>query len=220
MAARLQNPSTGTQVVSLIEVRGTPPSERVVCSMTMTHASTTSSRRSRAINRQRKTMNPSAKLSELIEALEFESEESVTRFDRQTGHIVSVDRHILSAFEEGEEDELGDLADWQKEGLEIAKAVAEDAGERFIDAPDKFDFHEYRHMERFIGTVENTQAAEELWRAIKGKGAFRYFKDTGHRLGLLDQWYHYRDEAVKEHVIAWAEANQVTVEDDTQQRKS
>jgi hypothetical protein len=43
-------------------------------------------------------MNPSAKLSELVEALEFESEESVTRFDRQTGRIVSVDRHILSAF--------------------------------------------------------------------------------------------------------------------------
>jgi hypothetical protein len=34
------------------------------------------------------------------------------------------------------------------------------------------------------------------------------------------QWYRYRDEAVKEHVIAWAEANQVTIEDDTQQRKS
>jgi hypothetical protein len=165
-------------------------------------------------------MNPSAKLSELIDALEFKSEESVTRFDRQTGRMVSVDRHILSAFEEGQEDELGDLADWQKEGLEIAKAVAEDVGERFIDAPDKFDFHEYRHMERFIGTVENTQAAEELWRAIKGKGAFRYFKDTAHRLGLLDRWYRYRDEAVKEHVIAWAEASQVMVEDDTQNRKS
>ena len=165
-------------------------------------------------------MNPSGKLSELIDALEFESEESVTRFDRQTGRIVSVDRHILSAFEEGEEDELGHLADWQKEGLEIARAVAGDDGERFIDAPDKFDFHEYRHMERFIGTVENAQVAEELWRAIKGKGAFRGFKDTAHRLGLLDQWYRYRDAAAKEHVIAWAEANQVTVEDDTQNRKS
>jgi hypothetical protein len=75
-------------------------------------------------------------------------------------------------------------------------------------------------MERFIGSVENSQAAEELWRAIKGKGAFRYFKDTAHRLGLLDQWYRYRDEAAKEHVIAWAEANQVTVEDDTPKRKS
>jgi hypothetical protein len=163
-------------------------------------------------------MNPSAKLSELMETLEFESEESVTRFDRQTGHIVSVDRHILSAFEEGEENELGELPDWQKEGLEIARAVAGDAGERFIAAPDKFDFHEYRHLERFIGTVENTRAAEELWRAIKGKGAFRYFKDTARRLGLLDQWYRYRDAAVKEHVLAWAEANEVTIEDDTQAR--
>ena len=163
-------------------------------------------------------MNPSAKLSELIDALEFESEEMVTRFDRQTGRIVSVDRHILSAFEEGEEDEFGDLPDWQKEGLEIARAVAGDDGERFIAAPDKFDFHEYRQMERFIGTVENAEAAEELWRAIKGKGAFRFFKDTARRLGLLDQWYRYRDAAVKEHVMGWAEANQVTVGDDTQAR--
>jgi hypothetical protein len=99
--------------------------------------------------------------------------------------------------------------------LEIARAVAGDDGERFIAAPDKFDFHEYRQMERFIGTVESTQAAEELWRATKGKGAFRFFKDTARRLGLLDQWYRYRDAAVKEHVMGWAEANQVTVEDDT-----
>ena len=69
-------------------------------------------------------MNPSAKLSELIDALEFELDESVTQFDRQTGRIVSVDRHILSAFEEGKEDELGELPDWQKEQLEIARAVA------------------------------------------------------------------------------------------------
>jgi hypothetical protein len=124
-------------------------------------------------------MNPSAKLSELMETLEFESEESVTRFDRQTGRIVSVDRHILSAFEEGEADELGELPDWQEEQLEIAKAMAGDDGERFIAVPDKFDFHEYRHMERFIGTVESTPAAEELWRAIKGKGAFLFFQ--GHR---------------------------------------
>ena len=66
--------------------------------------------------------------------------------------------------------------------------------------------------------VESTQAAEELWRAIKGKGAFRFFKDTANRLGLLDQWYRYRDAAVKEYVMGWAEANQVTVEDDTRAR--
>ncbi len=129
------------------------------------------------------------------------------RFDRQTGRIVSVERHILSAFEEGQEDDLGDIPDWQKEELDIARAMAKDDGQRFIDAPDKFDFHEYREMERFIGSVENTEAAEQLWRAIKGKGAFRCFKDTASRLGLLERWYQYRDHAMKKFVVAWAETN-------------
>jgi Uncharacterised protein family (UPF0158) len=69
-------------------------------------------------------------------------------------------------------------------------------------------------MERFIGTVENAGAAEQLWRAIKGKGAFRYFKDTASRLGLLKQWYQYRDEAMREFVRDWAEAHQVPFVDD------
>ena len=159
------------------------------------------------------------KLSELIEALEFDSEERVTRVDLQNGCVVTVDQSLLSALEEGDDDVLNDLPDWQKEGVEIARAIVEDSGERFVDAPDKFDFHEYRQMERFIGTVKNAEAAEQLWRAIKGKGAFRYFKDTASRLGLLDQWYRYRDEAMKEFVVTWAGANNVRYEDDIKNRK-
>ena len=121
--------------------------------------------------------------------------------------------------EEGNEDELSDLPDWQKEEVETARAIVEDSGERFVDAPDKFVFHEYRHMERFIGTVEDREAAEQLWRAIKGKGAFRYFKDTASRLGLLEQWYRYRDDAMKEFVIDWAEAHRVPYDDDIKNRK-
>jgi len=159
-------------------------------------------------------MNPPAKLSDLIEALEFDSEEYINRFDRQTGRIVSVDQHILTVLEEEREDELGDLPDWQKPELETARAILEDSSDRFIDPPDKFEFHEYRHMERFIGTVDGAEAAEQLWRAIKGKGAFRYFRDTAQRLGLLERWFQYRDRALKEFVVAWAEANDVLYEDD------
>ena len=78
----------------------------------------------------------------------------------------------------------------------------EDTGERFIDAPDKFDFHEYRHMERFIRSIPDESNAEQLWRAIKGKGAFRSFKDTLHRLGIEDRWYRYRDEAMKDFITS------------------
>lgn len=162
---------------------------------------------------------PPAKLSDLMDPLEFDFEEHVTRFDRQTGRMVNVERHILSAFEEGQEDELGEIPDWQKEQLEIARAMAGDDGHRFIDAPDKFDFHEYRQMERFIGTVGNTAVAEQLWRAIKGKGAFRCFKDTASRLGLLEQWYLHREKAMKSFVVAWAEANNIAFEDDIKDRK-
>jgi hypothetical protein len=142
------------------------------------------------------------KLSELIDALEFDSEEHVQRVDLHKGRVVMVERSVLSALEEGDEEMLSDLPEWQKEQVEIGRAMVEDSGERFVDAPDKFEFHEYRQMERFIGTVADPEAADQLWRAIKGKGAFRYFKDTASRLGLLDAWYAYRDATMKEFVVA------------------
>lgn len=91
----------------------------------------------------------------------------------------------------------------------------DDPGERFLFPPDKFAFHEYRHMERFIGLLSDAEAAEQLWHAIKGRSAFRYFKNTLHRLGIQGQWRRYRHEAMKEFVIDWAEANEVANEDDT-----
>ena len=132
----------------------------------------------------------------MIEALEFDSDEHVTRVDLQNGCIVTLDRSVISAVEEDDKASLDELPDWQKPELEIARAIVADSGERFVDAPDKFDFQEYRQMERFIGTVADAEAAEQLWRAIKGKGAFRYFKDAASRLGLMQQWYQYRDNAM------------------------
>ena len=88
--------------------------------------------------------------------------------------MVTVDHSVLSAVVECHAESLGDLLDWEKPELEIARAIVEDSGERFVDAPDTYDFHEYRQMERFIVTVRNDDAAEQLWRAIKGKGAFRH----------------------------------------------
>jgi hypothetical protein len=165
-------------------------------------------------------MNPPAKLSDLITGLEMASEEMCLRYDRQTGRIVTMDRSVLDAVENGNEKALTGLPDWQKEEADLARAMVDDDGTRFLNAPGKFDFHEYRQMERFIGTVADEQAAEDLWRAIKGKGAFRYFKDTAHRLGLLDQWYQYQDKAMKEFVIEWAEGNQVPFEDDSARSKA
>ena len=164
-------------------------------------------------------MNPLAKLSELTDALEFESVDRRTYFDRHTGRIVSVEDRILSAVEEGKDEALTNVPDWQKEEVETARAIVNHSGDRFIDPPGKFEFNEYRHMERFIRALPDAKAAEELWRAIKGHGASHHFKDALYRLGIQDQWFGYRDQTMKEFVIGLAETNNVPYEDDIKDRK-
>jgi hypothetical protein len=160
-------------------------------------------------------MNPPARLWELTDALEFDSEELQSYFDRQTGRVVMVERSTMEALESGGDEKLADLPEWQSEEFELARAILADEGkdERFIAPPDKFEFHEYHQMERFIGTIADADIAGQLWQAIKGRGAFRCFKDTLRRLRLEDRWYRYREQAMKEFVLAWAEENDVTVAD-------
>ena len=160
------------------------------------------------------------KLSELIEAVEFDSAEHTQRVDLQNGCVVRVETSVLRAVEEGDEDAVNELPDWQKPEVEEARAIVADSGERFVAAPGQVDFHEYQLMERFIGTVADSEAADQLERAIKGKGAFRHFKDTAARLGVLDDWFRYQDDAMKRFVVAWAEAKGVPYEDDSKARKT
>ncbi len=157
-------------------------------------------------------MTPAVKLMDLTDSLEMASEESGAWLDRQTGRVVIVDDEVLRAVEEAEDGAVPKIAsEWLEDQLPAARGIS--AGDkRFLALPDKFDFHEYRHMERFIGTFTDARIADQLWFAIKGKGAFRHFKGTAHRLGLIDDWYRYRDEAMKRFMLDWAEANGVTVD--------
>jgi hypothetical protein len=126
---------------------------------------------------------------------------------------------MLSRLEDGGEEDLDDLAEWQKEEYEVAKEIVSDDGGRFLPPPDTYEFHEYRVMEEFIRSMEDDEAADQLWRAIKGRGAFPYFKDTLHKLGIQQSWYDYLKEARREFVIKWAEENKVPFKDDLQKSR-
>ena len=75
------------------------------------------------------------KLSELVQVLEFHSEDHLTRVDLQNGCVVTVERSVFCALEEGDEE-------------------------------------------------------------------------------ALQQWFQYRDDAMKEFVVDWAEAKNIPYEDD------
>ena len=158
-------------------------------------------------------MSPAVKLDDLTDTLDMMPEESGAWLDRQTGRVIVVEDAVMQAVESVEGDAAPeDLEDWQEDQVPAARGIC-GGDARYLALPDKFDFHEYRHLERFIGTVADARIAEQLWRAIKGKGAFRHFKDTADRLGVLDGWFAYRDAAAKRFMLDWAAANGVTVDE-------
>ena len=64
-------------------------------------------------------------------------------------------------------------------------------------------------MERFCLSVEDQAISDELYYAIKGRGAFRRFKDRIHRYGLAEAWYQYLDEALEKIAKRWCEEHQI-----------
>ena len=72
--------------------------------------------------------------------------------------------------------------------------------------PDQFELHEYQIMEQFCFSVEDVDIRDELCGAIRGRGAYRRFKDRVQVYGMAEAWYRYRDAALREIAIAWCEA--------------
>jgi len=79
----------------------------------------------------------------------------------------------------------------------------------FLALPSKFGIHEHRIMERFSLGVEDVRVRETLLQAIRGRGAFRRFKEVIHERGVTEVWYAYRQQALEDIAVDWLEANGV-----------
>jgi hypothetical protein len=67
-------------------------------------------------------------------------------------------------------------------------------------------------MERFCLNQKNQDLRDRLFSAIHGKGAFRRFKDTAERSGVLEQWYEFKNKEIKEIAREWCKENGVECE--------
>jgi hypothetical protein len=84
--------------------------------------------------------------------------------------------------------------------------------ERYVRVDPASSREQYRWMERFVGSVQDTALRERLLVAIDGKGAFRRFKDV-----LLafpaerERWFSYRADLLHLHIQTWIEHTQLEV---------
>ncbi|WP_371069449.1 UPF0158 family protein [Sediminibacillus sp. JSM 1682029] len=134
------------------------------------------------------------KLSDIVEEMDIPTEEGNSFLNLETGEFVYVSNGALRRAEDGEE--YGHLPDWQQEEMEIAEDLVE-AEDKYVPVPDQFDFNEYDIMEDFCyRQPEHTRG--KLLSVIKGRGAFRRFKDTIIDFDIRNEWFEFRDQAYRE----------------------
>jgi hypothetical protein len=151
-------------------------------------------------------MSTQVKLKDIIEEMEIQFEESHSFLNIKTGEIVLVTSEDLRAAED--EKPFDHIPEWEQENRMIAIDVVENF-ENYLDLPTKYEVNEYEIMENFCLTVSDQRKQESLLKAIKGKGAFRRFKDKIIDFEIEDQWYSYRDECFKQIAIEWCLENNI-----------
>ena len=133
------------------------------------------------------------KLDDIVEAMEMLQHGWRAFLNRETGEIVTLtdDGQILVDDEDFDEDRLD--------------------GEPFVVLPSSFDIDEWSLMEKFA-LEQNDRQRDELLDAIRGRGAFRFFKSSVKRLGIEQPWYRYRDAALERIAREWLEDNAIPFE--------
>ena len=143
-------------------------------------------------------------LRDIVDAIESQSNEGEAYLDPETGEIVQVSEDERALVEQGCSHD--DLPAWQRELIPKVREALE--SDRFLALPDRFEVHEWAIMERF-SQEQNERACKVLLGAIHGSGAFRHFRGAVERLGLLDAWYRYREEAIVQIARDWLEEHKL-----------
>lgn len=127
------------------------------------------------------------KLDEIIDALEFnnDSYERVAYFNKSENKVM-----YINDFQEIEEDY-----------------------DNLILIPDKYEIFEYSMLEEFVISIDDSKIKDDLLYSIKGRKAFRRFKDKCIYYNIIDKWYMFRDKKYREIAINWCNENKIEFEE-------
>lgn len=162
-------------------------------------------------------------MDDLTAAFELHFDEIHNFFDLETGEVLQVSdetRWLLEKLDEELYTEEGErvmpleallaqhpeIADWEKQALLEADRVEQGFGKSIV-AIGPEPYSDYDDMESFVYTVRDPRLANELEYAIRGRGAFRRFKDILARHPQVQaDWYAFKDAQIKKQVRELLEA--------------
>ena len=154
----------------------------------------TTKRLRKALPIQRDFEKMTIKLEQVIEAIEMSDDFFTSFWDTKTGETVYPAGPLLN----GETDEVL-AAEIEKTGVLFESKKVK----RFLRFPTKYEIHEYRIMEDFIEQLSPGKVQSNLSYSIRGKGAFRRFKESIRYHGLEQQWYDCLEKAYRDIAVRW-----------------
>lgn len=149
-----------------------------------------------------------ANLQDIVDAISMIFDEMKSFVDRETGKVITVSLDDLRAAEEVDEEDAD----------EKCLAIVIDPG-RYAWLPRKDEVNDWEIMEEFCEAVESPKQRERLLRAIRGSGAFGHFKDLASDFGLLEEWYEFHEDALREIAEEWCDANRIAYKDERRPRR-
>ena len=150
-------------------------------------------------------------LREVIEHLEMTSHDCDAYLNRKSGELFVQSEYIGVNWDDDDEPDE-QVPDWDREYRAKVREIEDSAD--WLALPSAFEIHEWRIMEQFCRRQTPESRRDELLDAIHGKGAFRHFKNTIHRMDLQDDWYRFHDNELAEIAIAWLEDNHIKFKKD------
>lgn len=133
--------------------------------------------------------NP-AKVQDLIDALDIQGDRAASYLDIDTGEVHVIAHEALELAEEGAG---AHRLEWEEEEVALAQRIL--AGGRHVELPTSRDVHEWRIMEAFCYSLGDEDIQADCLSAIRGRGAFRVFRNELSRHGLWDAWHAFRGAA-------------------------
>lgn len=126
-------------------------------------------------------------IDKITECLKMVSEDFRGYYNVETGEILWIS-------------ELGGIGEEKLNELE-------DDPDNYISLPTWYDIDEYSLMDKFAYQYPDARIGGRLRETLKGKGAFRRFKDSVFGFGIREEWFKYRDEKYRELAEEWCARN-------------
>lgn len=162
----------------------------------------------------------SVDLGDLIMAFQDRTGYSEYYLDSDTGNIIMVTPDVeyemqgldLETITDQNQlkEEIKEKPDWIQEMISDAFWALTDKSGRFIQVENPYPYAGYSDMEAFIQEVTDFSLAKRLGVAIKGKGAFRLFKDAlSDHPEARQAWFKFSDRRWQQRAVEWLRSHQI-----------